>query len=114
MTERILQLITQLRNTADALETAVNSKEGDFHHALVMANTMVATPVYVEDLDIAHQSKLALIANGISTVAQLVQISKLELLRLRNCGPVKVDDIVKGLRKVGLTLRVHSPFPGTI
>jgi len=109
MSERVLQLVKQLRHTADALEFAVNSMDPNIRK--VMA-TDTAGPVRVEELNISSKAKLVLSNNGIETIGELVRMSKKELMELRNCGDTTVTSIVVGLREQGLELRRHAAFPG--
>ena len=109
MSERILQLVKQLRHTADALEFAVNSMDPNVRKVMA-ADT--AGPVRVEELNISSKAKQVLSNNGIETIGELVRMSKKELMEFRNCGDTTVISIVTGLREQGLELRRHAAFPG--
>ena len=109
MSERVLQLVKQLRHTADALEFAVNSMDPNVRRVMAAETD---GPVLVEELNISSKAKLVLSNNGIETIGELVRMSKKELLELRNCGETTVTSIVVGLREQGLELRRHAAFPG--
>ena len=63
----------------------------------------------IEELKINARAYNCLKSANIQSIKELLQYPEAELLRIRNCGRVTVNNIKQALAKVGLSL---SPYHG--
>lgn len=59
----------------------------------------------IEELDLTVRSYQVLRRHGITEVSSLIDMTRDELLSLRNLGRLSLEDIEAELRKVGLSLK---------
>jgi len=68
----------------------------------------------IEDLDLSVRSYNCLKREGINTVSELVALSEMQLMNIRNFGQKSVDEVKDKLTEMGLALKDAVPgFDGS-
>jgi len=63
----------------------------------------------IEDLDLSVRSYNCLKREGINTVSELVALSEMQLMNIRNFGQKSVDEVKDKLVELGLSLKDAVP-----
>ncbi len=64
-----------------------------------------ANMVPIQDLDVSVRARNCLMRHGMTTAADLVSLTYLELLEIRKLGTVSAVEVVSALYRLGLVLR---------
>ncbi len=104
--------LTELFGLARELNTAAEGIEIGPAPVDVVLSTELAMPI--EDLDLSVRSYNCLKREGINTVSELVALSEMQLMNIRNFGQKSVDEVKDKLTEMGLALKDAVPgFDGS-
>ncbi|MGB9847148.1 MAG: DNA-directed RNA polymerase subunit alpha [Desulfotomaculales bacterium] len=91
-----LSLFVGLTETAGNVEIMVEKEEDNRNKLLEMS---------IEELDLSVRSYNCLKRAGINTVEELIQRNEEEMMKVRNLGKKSLEEVVKKLNELGLSLR---------
>ena len=104
--------LTELFGLARELNTAAEGIEIGPAPVDAVLSTELAMPI--EDLDLSVRSYNCLKREGINTVSELVALSEMQLMNIRNFGQKSVDEVKDKLTEMGLSLKDAVPgFDGS-
>jgi DNA-directed RNA polymerase subunit alpha len=104
--------LTELFGLARELNTAAEGIEIGPAPVDAVLSTELAMPI--EDLDLSVRSYNCLKREGINTVSELVALSEMQLMNIRNFGQKSVDEVKDKLTEMGLALKDAVPgFDGS-
>lgn len=96
--------LDEIKREAEFLQNLlVLLESGPIQTVPLAANQTVAN-YPVENLGLSIRAENVLLNADIRFISQLVSLSKEDLLELRSCGPVTVDEIQGALIKIGYSL----------
>ncbi|MGQ9823531.1 MAG: DNA-directed RNA polymerase subunit alpha [Desulfotomaculales bacterium] len=94
-----LSLFVGLTETAGNVEIMVEKEEDNRNKLLEMS---------IEELDLSVRSYNCLKRAGINTVEELIQRNEEEMMKVRNLGKKSLEEVVKKLNELGLSLRKND------
>ena len=104
--------LTELFGLARELNTAAEGIEIGPAPVEAVLSTELSMPI--EDLDLSVRSYNCLKREGINTVSELVALSEMQLMNIRNFGQKSVDEVKDKLTEMGLALKDAVPgFDGS-
>ncbi|MDO4241555.1 MAG: DNA-directed RNA polymerase subunit alpha [Microbacteriaceae bacterium] len=99
--------LVELFGLARELNTAAEGVEIGAAPVEIVADGELAIPI--EDLDLSVRSYNCLKREGINTVSELVALSEIQLMNIRNFGQKSVDEVRDKLVEMGLSLKDAVP-----